>query len=176
MTARQMHGQASRAARFSGSVSWRAVPWAGLAALLSLGAGGLHFAVAPAHFDEYWIFGAFFVLCAWLQVAWSVAVTSRPSRWLLIVGIAGNLALAVLWFYTRAVAVPIGPAAGSPETYGRIDELCVVFEVATAAVAAGLLVLGWGHVRRHFDWWVLVPASAVMVVLIGWVLGSSQIM
>ncbi len=156
--------------------SIRELPWAGIAALLSLGAAGLHWAVAPDHFGEYWVFGAFFVLCAWLQAAWSVAITSRPSRFLLWIGIVGNLALAAFWLYTRAVQVPIGPDAGSPEAYGRVDELCVIFEVATAAVAAGLLAIGWQHVRRPSDWWVLVPSSVVMMALIGWVLWSSPIM
>lgn len=152
------------------------LPWAGLAALFSLGAAGLHFAVAPDHFGEYWLFGAFFVVCAWLQAAWSAAIVSRPSKLLLSIGVAGNLALAGLWLYTRLVAVPLGPDAGMPEVFGRVDELTIVFELATAAIAAGLLMHGWKRARRPMDWLSLIAGSVALTVLIAWVLGSSAIM
>ncbi|MBO0692965.1 MAG: hypothetical protein J2P58_08715, partial [Acidimicrobiaceae bacterium] len=38
----------------------------------------IHFAVAGTHFQEYWAFGVFMVVAAWLQLAWAIAVTVRP--------------------------------------------------------------------------------------------------
>jgi len=43
-------------------------------ALLSFGAAALHFAYAPTHFDEYWLYGTFFVTLAWAQLAWGQVV------------------------------------------------------------------------------------------------------
>ncbi|MGH2679595.1 MAG: hypothetical protein ACRDG8_03800, partial [Actinomycetota bacterium] len=37
------------------------------AAALSAGAAAIHFAVISTHFEEYWVFGAFFFVVAWFQ-------------------------------------------------------------------------------------------------------------
>ena len=55
----------------------RALRW--FVAAASLGAAVLHFGHAPSHFDQYWVYGAFLVAVAWLQVASAVALLSRPS-------------------------------------------------------------------------------------------------
>ena len=51
----------------------------------------IHFAVAGTHFNEYWAFGVFMVVTAWLQLAWAIAVIARPSRAVLAAGAAPAL-------------------------------------------------------------------------------------
>src|SRR5689334_2264194 len=54
------------------------------AALLSAGAASVHLAVAKDHFEEYTLFGVFFVLAAIAQLVWAAWVTVRPWRPLLV--------------------------------------------------------------------------------------------
>ena len=58
------------------SLEWNTgVRW--LLAGCSLGAAVVHFGYAPAHFSEYWLYGLFFVVVAWLQVLWAAAIVVR---------------------------------------------------------------------------------------------------
>jgi hypothetical protein len=102
-------------------------------ALLSFGAAALHFAYAPTHFDEYWLYGLFFVTLAWAQLAWGLAVLLKPARVLLYAGLLNTLVLA-LYFLSRTVGVGFGPLASTSEAYGFPDILCAVLE--------GLIVVG----------------------------------
>ena len=109
----------------------------GLAAL-SLGAGGIHFAVSGGHFDLSWKHGAFFAVAAWLQLAWAAAVVMRPSRRLLLAGVAGNAAILGLWAMSRVWGVPVGPDAWTPEEASLADILSSGFE---GAIVLGSLAL-----------------------------------
>jgi hypothetical protein len=102
-------------------------------ALLSFGAAALHFAYAPTHFDEYWLYGAFFVTLAWAQLAWGLAVLIKPSRILLYVGLL-NILVVALYVLSRTVGVGVGPMASTTEPFGFPDTLCAVLE--------GLIVVG----------------------------------
>ena len=54
----------------------------GLAAL-SVGAAAIHFAVVFEHFEEYALYGAFFLVISWAQLIWPVVLLWRVSRlWL----------------------------------------------------------------------------------------------
>jgi len=90
------------------------LPW--LAAIVSLAAAGIHFAVAPAHFDEYWLLGWFFIATAWLQATWAIALVGFGTRTsLLVEGICLNLLVVLVWVWTRTVGVPVGPGDGWTE-------------------------------------------------------------
>src|SRR5690242_18864134 len=104
----------------------------------SLGAAVVHFGYASAHFDEYWLYGLFFVVVAWLQLGWAAGIVVRPSRSLLIAGGLGNAAVVAVWVASRTVGVRIGPDATVKEAVGFPDVLCTVLE---AVVAVGALVL-----------------------------------
>ena len=133
------------------------LPLAWFAALLSVGAAGVHFAVAPEHFAEYWFFGWFFVVVAWLQAVWAVVLTSRPSRGVFISAIVGNLVLAGIWLWTRVVSLPIGPNAGHAEAVGWSDTLTVVLQ----AGVVGLCLLSSGRTTRRPE------LSGVLVLVLG---------
>ena len=102
-------------------------------ALLSFGAAVVHFANAPAHFDEYWLYGVFFVTLAWAQLAWGLAVLVKPSRALLFVGLLNAVAITV-YLMSRTIGVGVGPMASTTEAFGFADTL--------AAVLEGLIVVG----------------------------------
>lgn len=50
-------------------------------AILSVATAVIHFAVAGEHFQEYWLFGVFMLVTAWLQLTWAVLPwPGRPGR------------------------------------------------------------------------------------------------
>lgn len=128
-------------------------------ALLSVGAGVLHFAVLGEHWQEWWGYGLFFGVSAWLQLAWAAAVVWRPSRTMLLTGAAGNLSIAALWLVTRTAGIPVGPASGEVETAALIDALSSAFELA---VVLGALAIALGHFERI----TLRPVPAALVLAV----------
>jgi len=104
----------------------------------SVGAAVVHFGYASAHFSEYWLYGIFFVIVAWLQLLWAGAVVVRPTRWLLVAGALGNEAVVAVWVASRTVGVWVGPNATVKEAAGYPDVLCTALEVI---VAAGAMIL-----------------------------------
>src|SRR5829696_1558772 len=83
------------------------------AAALSFLAGLLHLWVTPDHFEEWWGYGAFFVVAAAAQILYVPIVLLWPTQIVLLGGIAGNLAIVMLYLLTRTVGIPLfGPEAG----------------------------------------------------------------
>jgi len=107
-------------------------------ALLSLGASAVHFAVMQQHFNEYFLFGLFFSVVAWLQAAWALGVVIAPSRWLLLAGGMGNLLVIGIWLVSRTFGLPIGPESGEPESAAFADILTTAFEAAVVVFAFAL--------------------------------------
>src|SRR5262245_18106234 len=99
----------------------RYLPW--FLAVLSLGAGGIHFAMIGPHFDEYWAEGVFFAVVAWFQFGWAVAVLLRPTNTVLRFGALVNTAVIGVWLVARTWGPPFGPSAGVPEEIGFVDGL-----------------------------------------------------
>ena len=80
------------------------------AAALSLLAALIHLWVTPEHFEEWWGYGAFFLVAALAQALYAPLVVVWPTRIVLLAGIAGNLAIVVLYLLTRTVGIPLfGP-------------------------------------------------------------------
>ena len=109
-------------------------------AVASIAAAGIHFAVMGEHFDEYFLFGLFFSVVAWLQALWALAVVVAPTRQLLIGGWVGNAVVVAVWVVSRTVGLPLGPEAGTAETAAFLDVLSTVLEVAIVAGIAALLI------------------------------------
>lgn len=86
------------------------------AAIASVGAGLIHFAVMPAHFLGWWVAGLFFAAVAVFQLMWAYLAWSRPRTLLLAAGIAGNAGVASLWVASSTVGLPFGPHSGGPES------------------------------------------------------------
>lgn len=129
---------------------------------LSAAAGLIHLWVAPEHFHEAWVVGTFFVLAGAGQLAFAVF----PARGLgisgLLVGVAANTGLVVLYVLSRTVALPLLPAhdeghvehlpvAGATgngvpvfpqsniEAVGILDMTCLLAELGLIVMLVGLL-------------------------------------
>jgi MFS family permease len=110
-------------------------------AALSLLAALIHLWVTPEHFEEWWGYGAFFLVAAASQVLYAPLVLVWPTRIVLLLGIAGNLTIVALYFLTRTVGIPLfGPGAGEVEGVGFID-LCATTSEVGIAVALGATLL-----------------------------------
>ena len=131
-------------------------------AALSLVAALIHLWVMPEHFEEWWGYGAFFLVCAVAQVVYVPLLLRRPDRTVLLLGVAGNSAIVLLYLLTRVVGIPVfGPEAGEVEGVGAID-LCATTSEAAMVVALGALVL-MGMARNRTTM-VGVVLSAVLLV------------
>jgi hypothetical protein len=109
-------------------------------AVLSLGCAAIHGVVVAPHLREYAPFGWFFLVVAVLQLAWAALIVARPTRTWLVVGAAANLAIAVIWIWSRTTGLPIGPEPGVAEAVGVRDVVSTAYEIVLAAVALYALV------------------------------------
>jgi hypothetical protein len=110
-------------------------------AALSLMAGLVHLWVTPEHFEEWWGYGAFFLVAAVAQVLYVPLLIRWPNRTVLLLGIVGNSAIVLLYLLTRVVGIPLfGPEAGEIEGVGIID-VCATMSEAAIVVALGVLML-----------------------------------
>jgi len=137
------------------------------AAALSLLAALIHLWVVPEHFEEWWGYGAFFLVAAAAQVLYAPLVLLWPIRIVLLLGIAGNLAIVVLYLLTRTVGIPLfGPGAGEVEGVGFIDLCATTSEVGIAVALGAALLRRTAPERRR----MIVLIAAVVVVSVGHVL------
>lgn len=108
-------------------------------AVSSVGAGAIHLAVAKPHFDEYTLFGVFFVGSGLAQVAWAIWLLLRPWRPLLWLGALGNGSIVALWAVDRIWGLPLGPEHWKPETVGFGDSVTAAFELLLVGGCLALL-------------------------------------
>ncbi|MFL6177114.1 MAG: hypothetical protein ACJ715_10720 [Ornithinibacter sp.] len=81
----------------------------GCIALASVLAGAIHLAVAPEHLEEWWLYGAFFVVTGLFQLAYAAPVLRRPTPLVVLTGILVNLAIVLIWVVSRTTGLPITP-------------------------------------------------------------------
>jgi hypothetical protein len=112
-----------------------------VAAWGSLLAAAIHAWVVRSHAAHWWGYAAFFAGLAVAQAVYAGVILRRPTRRLALAGIGANIAVLALYVWSRAVAVPIGPHAGRPETVEVPDLLAagaeLVVVVALAVIARG---------------------------------------
>lgn len=118
---------------------------AALGALCSLGAGAIHFAVAPEHFQEWWGYGLFFLAVGLFQGLYALALirtqvssATNPEAWglaLSLIGIFVNLLVIGLYLVSRTAGVPwLGPEAGVVEEVGVLDATSKALELTVVAI------------------------------------------
>ena len=134
------------------------------AAVLSLVAALIHLWVAPEHFEEWWGYGAFFLAAAAAQLLYVPLLLRRPTRAVLIAGIAGNLAIVALYLLTRTVGIPLlGPEAGKVEGIGFADVCATTSELGLSVALGAALLREITPERRR----TILLIVAVALVLIG---------
>jgi hypothetical protein len=130
---------------------------------LMFGAAAIHFAMMGEHAGVSWTHGLFFAVVAWLQVAIGAAMLLRPSRSAAVACVLVNVAILAVWVLTRTVGIAIG-GDGTPESGGRVDVVCAVFE-SLAVLAAGLL-LSRRQARRPISREVGAAGAAFVAVVV----------
>lgn len=130
-----------------------------MAAIASLGAAIIHFAVAPTHWQEWMPAGLFFVLIAVFQLIWARLVLTRPTAAVLAAAVMVNVGTIVLWALSRTAGAPFGPRAGVPEAVHAAD-LCALLLEIYVVMGAGWL---WYRGRQRAS----IPAFANAVILLG---------
>jgi hypothetical protein len=99
---------------FGGSLVW-------LAALLSVAAAAIHFAVSAEHFSEYPAYGVAFAALAWFQALWALAFLRRPTTLLAALAAVVNIGAIGVWIMSRTSGLPIAPVPWVPEPVGLSD-------------------------------------------------------
>jgi len=113
------------------------------AAAFSLLAALIHLWVIPEHFEEWWGYGAFFLVSAVAQGAYTAALLRWPRRPLFLLGIGGNVSIMVLYLLTRTVGIPFfGPHAGEVEGVGVADLFATTSELALVVALLWVLLRG----------------------------------
>jgi hypothetical protein len=112
------------------------------AALASVGAAAIHFAVAKMHFDEYTLFGVFFVLSGIAQLVWPVWLLLRRWSPLFVLGAVGNALIVALWAVDRVWGLPIGPEHWKPDPVGFGDSVASGLEVVLVVCTLALMGRG----------------------------------
>jgi hypothetical protein len=136
-------------------------------AILSAVAAVIHFAVADAHYQEYWAFGVFMVGAAIAQLAWSALAMLDGRRWLWAVGAVLNAGIVVVYVVTRTVGDVVGPTPREVEPIGFGDAFCTGLEVVIALGCVGLLLSRTDRVVRSQPAGLTIGATgAVMSVLL----------
>lgn len=111
-----------------------------VAALLVLVSSLIHSAQIVPHFEQYWLYGAFFAVAATWQAIWAARIFGDPlNRRVLVTGIVGNVALIVVWAISRTAGVPIGPQGWHPEALSAVDVLSKLDELAAVVLMALVL-------------------------------------
>jgi hypothetical protein len=139
-----------------------AVEYATAGVILSGVAGLIHLWVAPEHFHESWVVGAFFVLAGTGQLALGISLVRGLGTKGLLVAVAANAGLVCLYVLSRTAALPFLPAhdeghvehlpvagaAGngvpifprsSIESVGLLDMTCLLAELALLVMLVALL-------------------------------------
>ena len=121
-----------RALRGPGAAAWSA-------AGLSLIAAWIHFAYTASHWRDWWAYGLFFVAMGVFQALCVPAILRWPrSTWVALATIAGNLGIVGMYFYSRAIYIPLGPHYGVVEDVGVIDFATTAGEIAIVAIMLAL--------------------------------------
>ncbi|MCV7281421.1 hypothetical protein H7J88_17430 [Mycolicibacterium flavescens] len=100
-----------------------------LAALASLGASVIHFAVVPTHWQEWMPAGLFFASVALFQLIWARAVLVRTTTLVLAAGIMLNFGAIALWALSRTSGAPFGPHAGEAELIQAADLCALLLQI-----------------------------------------------
>jgi hypothetical protein len=139
-----------------------------LSALASLGAAIIHFAVIPAHWQEWIPSGLFFISLALFQLVWAAMASSRLTTPVLISGIMINVGAIAIWAVSRVVGSPFGPHAGVAEVVQAADVCALLLQIYVVMGA------GWVWHRGHHGEPIPAYATAIIVLGAGTVVGLAS--
>lgn len=123
-------------------VAWYLAP---VAALLSAGAGYVHLVYMQDHWRDWWAYGAFFLATGVFQLLYGPLLLRWANAPVVLLGIAGNLAIVAMYVLSRTDGVPLGPHARVKEAAGAVDATTTAAEILLVAL---LLALAGARTRR----------------------------
>lgn len=126
-------------------------------AAFSLVAGLVQLRVVPQHFEEWWAYGAFFLVAALAQSLYGSVLLLWPNVRVLLAGMAGNSIMVLTYLFTRS------PEVAKAGDVGALDLLTTVSGTAIAA-ALGYLLLSQLHYFRLAV--ALVPVLVAVFALV----------
>jgi hypothetical protein len=138
-----------------------------LAAIASLGAAVIHFAVVPTHWKEWIPSGLFFVSIALFQLIWARVLLARTTSAVLAAGIVGNVGAAALWALSRTAGAPFGPHAGESEFVQAAGLCALLLEVYVVMGAS------WAWYRGQQPEPISAFANAIVFLGLGAVIASA---
>jgi hypothetical protein len=130
----------------------------------------IHVGAAVDHFSEFPLYTLAFCLLAAGQIAWATMILSHPSRRVLLLGCAFQLAIVALWAVSRTAGVPIAPRAWVPEQVGVADLVETIGE--GASVIAVLCVVLSGHLALARSATKRMAPVLLLVVLVSALFGA----
>lgn len=131
------------------------------AAVLSMVAAWVHFAYMTSHWEDWWAYGVFFLVMGVGQGLFAPLVLRSQSPWLLVAGIAGNLAIIGMYVWSRTWGIPLGPHIGVVERAKVIDLAITATEIVLVGV---LLAMARSGLRRAVINTLLVAGVALWVL------------
>lgn len=106
---------------------------------LSVAASLLYAWSAPVAFGYWWAYAAFLFAAGTAQGLYGVLLMRHPAQPLVLLGIAGNLSLAVFYLITRTVGMPFGPGAWVGLAAEKPDVLAMAAQLGVVVALAPLL-------------------------------------
>jgi hypothetical protein len=137
-----------------------------VAALASIGAGGIHIAAATTLGKGDAQTFAFFAGVAVAQIVWGLVSLVTVSRWWLILGALGNAGVVATWAVSRTVGLPIGEFAHEVLPVGYADVLATILGAVTIVGAVVLLVRASVSVRAAARARGVALAAAIVIGLL----------
>lgn len=136
-----------------------------VAAALSFVAASIHLWAVPGHAWIWWGYGVFFLVTALAQGLLGVALLRWPAAPLVLAGILGNLAVVLLYVFTRTSGVPFGPHAGRVEEAGILDMSATLAEMGL--IVALVILLPGAYRATMINALLLVGAAVWALRLLG---------
>jgi len=110
-------------------------------------AGIIHVLAAIEHLDDGWTLVVFFALVATGQLLGAWWIYHRPDDQRVLGATAVvNVAVALLWIFSRTTSLPFGPDAGRVISVGAADTIATLQELTFAMLVAAVL---WQPERRQ---------------------------
>jgi hypothetical protein len=113
-----------------------------VAAVASLAVAAIHVAAAVTDAAEGTATVLFFAGVAAAQLAWGLVSLVRGPRAWLVLGGAGNLAVAAVWVWSRTAGLPVGVTAGVALPVTFPDTVATAMEIGIAAGCTALALRG----------------------------------
>jgi hypothetical protein len=116
-----------------------ALAW--LLAAINVACAAIHFAVILEHSDGALIVPLGFAAAGWFQLAVAGALVLRkPTPFVYGAALLGNLAIIVVWIFSRTAGLPWAPYNGVAEDVGTLDLVATSLEAAAVVLALYLLL------------------------------------